>query len=159
MTRSPMLWGAGLVCALGGAIAGTALGSSPVVAPSASAQYYQKHETSSGRHPTAVAELMPDRYPLVTARGTIPVEQLSERGLFSQTRYRALDRQAYVEPASYVAADDAAPGDAQTVESDPEHASAPGPVAAAVRIMDGSQSREFVPATPAAPVGEAVLAL
>ena len=159
MISPPLLWGAGLVCAVGGAIAGTALGSSPVVAASATTEYYQNHETSSGRQPTVTAGVMPDRYPLVTARGTIRVAQLSERGLFSQTRYRVLDRQPYVEPASYVAGNDAAPGEAQTVESDPEHVSAPGMVAAAVRITRDSQPAEFVPGTSASPVGEAVLAL
>lgn len=158
MTRSPMLWGAGLVCALGGAIAGTGLGSSPVAA-SATTEYYQKHETSAGRESTAAVAVMPDRYPLVTARGTVPVEQLSERGLFSQARYRVIDRQAFVEPDSYGAGDYAAPIEDRMVKSAPEQVSGPAPEAAAVRITRGSQAPELVSSTPAAPVGDAVLAL
>ena len=89
MTISPMLLMAVLACALGGAIAGDAVGSSPVTDRSTIETYYQSHTSA----PLGVAELraLPDHYPLVTGRGVVPVAQLSDRGLFSQARYRRLD--------------------------------------------------------------------
>ena len=87
MTKSPMLWGAGLACALGGAIAGNALGSTPVLDRSTVADFYQVHETAE---PTARQGEPPrDHYPLVTPSGTVPVGELAMRGLYSQRRYRA----------------------------------------------------------------------
>ena len=81
MTQAPVLWGAALVCALGGAIAGNALGTTPITDRAALDSYYQMHETGG-----AVGQIenraLPDRYPLVTRSGVVPVEQLSERGLF-----------------------------------------------------------------------------
>lgn len=89
MSRSPMLWGAGLACALGGAVAGTALGSTPILDRPALGTYYQSHETAPGSS-TAEGRVLPDHYPLVTREGTIPVAALADRGLYSQRRYRAL---------------------------------------------------------------------
>lgn len=89
MSQSPMLWGAGLACALGGAIAGTMLGSSPLIAAGTSAVYYQDH-SSDDELKDPEERLLPDHYPLVTRQGTVPVTQLSDRGLFSQARYRAI---------------------------------------------------------------------
>lgn len=89
MTISPMLWGAGLACALGGAIAGNALGSSPVTDRGAIESFYQMHE--SARRNSKGQRALPDHYPLVTRTGVVPVAQLSDRGLFSQRRYRPLD--------------------------------------------------------------------
>ena len=86
MTNSPLLWGAGLACALGGAIAGNALGSTPVADRSAIAMFYQEHATASDGSQDAHA--LPDHYPLVTRSGVVPVTELSERGLFSQRRYQ-----------------------------------------------------------------------
>jgi hypothetical protein len=88
MTKSPMLWGAGLACALGGAVAGNALGSTPVLDRSTIGSFYQSHGTVEGLAPPR--EAPPDHYPLVTRAGTIPVGELSMRGLYSQRRYRAL---------------------------------------------------------------------
>ena len=87
MTKSPVLWGAGLACALGGAIAGNALGSTPPLDHSIVASFYQTHETSE--QPARDNEPLPDHYPLVTKAGTVPVGELSMRGLYSQRRYRA----------------------------------------------------------------------
>lgn len=100
MIRPPILWGVTLACALGGALAGNALGSTPVSDrdPSVPA-FYQSHETYTasaheGRAP-------PDHYPLTTRNGVVPVEQLSDRGLFRQARYRPLHAVA-VYAAAYV---------------------------------------------------------
>lgn len=87
MTRSPMVWGASLACALGGAFAGHAVGSTPVLMPSELETYYQNHESSAGFDNARTA--LPDHYPLVTRAGTVPVAALSDRGLYSQRRYQA----------------------------------------------------------------------
>lgn len=89
MTMSPMPLLAVLACALGGAIAGNAVGSSPVTDRSTVETYYQSHASA----PLDVAEqrALPDHYPLVTGRGVVPVAELSDRGLFSQARYRRLE--------------------------------------------------------------------
>lgn len=89
MIKSPMLWGAGLACALGGAaVAGNALGSTPILDRPTFGSYYQSHDIAEGIE--AAREPLPDHYPLVTRAGTIPVGELSMRGLYSQRRYRAL---------------------------------------------------------------------
>lgn len=150
MSRSPILWGAGLVCALGGAIAGTSLGSSPLVAASATTEYYQQHELSGALMPDARAAAMPERYPLVTPKGTVPVAQLSERGLFSQARYRVVDDQIDTAPAVSPSNRDFAPAETEAYMSEPPEE----PVA--VTITRGSRPPES--AVPA-PVGEDVLAL
>lgn len=86
MTRSSILWGVGLACAVGGAWAGNAVGSAPITDRSMIGMFYQSHETAhvDGRR----QRVLPNHYPLVTRTGTVPVAQLSERGLFSQARYR-----------------------------------------------------------------------
>lgn len=86
MTRSPLLWGIGLACALGGAIAGNALGSIPITDRSVVSTFYQSHETAVAE--PAERGALPDHYPLVTRNGVVPVAELSDRGLFSQARYR-----------------------------------------------------------------------
>lgn len=87
MSKSTVLWGAGLACALGGAVAGNALGSTPVLDRPTIGNFYQMHQTAgeqdTGREP------LPDHYPLVTRSGTVPVAELGMRGLYSQARYRA----------------------------------------------------------------------
>ena len=88
MTKSPMFWGAGLACVLGGAIAGNALGSTPVLDRPTIESFYQTHESGGGQ--LAVREPLPDHYPLVTKAGTVPVGELATRGLYSQARYRAV---------------------------------------------------------------------
>ena len=89
-----MLWGAGLACALGGAVAGNALGSTPPLDRSTIAMMYQSHETAL---PDQVERApLPDHYPLVTRSGIIPVAELATRGLYSQARYRA-----YLQAADY----------------------------------------------------------
>ena len=97
MSKSPMLWGAGLACALGGAIAGNALGSAPVLDRSTVATLYQTHETAEPI--MRDGEMPPDHYPLVTKAGTVPVGELSMRGLYSQRRYRAFAYAADYAPA------------------------------------------------------------
>ena len=107
MTKSPVLWGAGLACALGGAVAGTALGSTPVVDRPIIGTFTQAHDSASLSRGDGAAAL-PDHYPLITRHGTIPVEQLAERGLYSQTRFRGSDAGAEMAMegpgAGYVAA-------------------------------------------------------
>lgn len=99
MTKSPILWGAGLACALGGAVAGTALGSAPVLDRSFLGTYYQAH--NDGAMDSREVRALPDHYPLVTRSGTVPVEQLSERGLFSQARYRSFFAMADSAPVEF----------------------------------------------------------
>lgn len=84
-----MLWGAGLACALGGAVAGTAVGSTPILDRPTLGVYYQSHQAAEHAQDATLRPL-PDHYPLVTREGIVPVAQLSERGLFSQARYRAM---------------------------------------------------------------------
>lgn len=98
MTQSFTMWGAGLACALGAALAGTALGSTPIADRGLIDTFYQGHETA---YPEEPEHRPPDHYPLVTARGTVPVEELSERGLFSQARYRAVFADAGYDAAAY----------------------------------------------------------
>lgn len=95
MTKSPFLWLAGAAGVLGGAVAGNALGSFPVLDKEAVGAFYQSHEDSafSGEAPSAA---LPDHYPLVTRNGTVPVAELANRGLYSQARYRDL-----YQPADY----------------------------------------------------------
>lgn len=86
MPNAPALWGAGLACALGGAIAGNALGSVQPIDRSVLTELYQSHDLSeesafSGSRP-------PDHYPLVTRAGTVPVGELGMRGLYRQARYQ-----------------------------------------------------------------------
>ena len=101
MIKSPMLWGAGLACALGGAVAGNALGSSQPLDRSTIGMLYQSHEMPM-QEPRA-SEPLPDHYPLVTRSGTVPVAELSTRGLYSQARYRALLYAADYGPDEFVA--------------------------------------------------------
>jgi hypothetical protein len=82
-----MLWGAGLACALGGAVAGNALGSTPILDRPAIGSFYQVHDSAEPLSPSR--ERLPDHYPLVTKNGTVPVGELSMRGLYSQKRYRS----------------------------------------------------------------------
>lgn len=98
MTRSPILWGAGLACALGGAVAGNALGSTPVLDRSTIGMFYQQHQTAYAD--PAPRQPLPDHYPLVTKNGTVSVAELSTRGLYSQARYRA-----YLQAADYAEAE------------------------------------------------------
>lgn len=87
MTKSPILWGAALACALGGAAAGSALGSTPVADRSIVGDYYQAHASADADAPPQAH--LPNHYPLVTRQGTVPVAELATRGLYSQARYRA----------------------------------------------------------------------
>ncbi len=88
MTKSPILWGAGLACALGGALAGNAVGSTPVTDRSTIAMFYQSHQTAFADRQGP--RVLPNHFPLVTRSGVVEVAQLSDRGLFSQARYRTL---------------------------------------------------------------------
>ncbi|HEU4820446.1 MAG TPA: hypothetical protein VFS87_04740 [Qipengyuania sp.] len=125
MTRSPMLWGAGLACALGGAIAGNALGSTPVTDRSAITTFYQTHQSAIAAQHDQRA--LPDHYPLVTRSGVVPVAQLADRGLYSQARYSS-----FLAAAGYAADidDDPGPGLEETDPAVSQHA--PPTAAAAV---------------------------
>jgi hypothetical protein len=103
MPASPAVWGALLAAALGGAVAGNALGSAPILDRSTLATYYQEHADSFAQR--IEAERPPDHYPLVTAAGTVPVAELSTRGLYSQARYRAPDYSEHHEAIAFTAAD------------------------------------------------------
>lgn len=140
MTQSPILWGAGLACALGGAIAGNAVGTTPVIDRPASENYYQTHrDTVAGEQRSQV---LPDRYPLLTKSGVVPVEQLSDRGLFSQARYRSFV--AYTapypdDPGPAPAFDEAAPAAFEVEPSDADRhqiAAIPGAVQGPGKIID-----------------------
>jgi hypothetical protein len=98
-----MLWGAGLACALGGAIAGNALGSTPITDRAAIATFYHTHQTATAGRPDQRA--LPDHYPLVTRNGVVPVAQLADRGLYSQARYSS-----FLAAAGYAASIDDDPG-------------------------------------------------
>ena len=102
MTKSPILWGAGLACALGGAVAGNAVGSTPMLDRPTIGSYYQTHESAQN---SSARELLPDHYPLETRDGTVPVAELSDRGLYRQARYRALVHAADYGPAEVAVAD------------------------------------------------------
>lgn len=105
---SPIALGAGLACALGGAVAGNALGSTPIINRSMIETFYQEHEDSA-YEAVSHDDPPPDHYPLITHAGTVPVAELGMRGLYSQARYRALNY-AYgyapdYEPAEFAVAD------------------------------------------------------
>lgn len=86
MTKSPFFWGAGLACAMGGAVAGSALGSTPILDRPTLTSFYASH--ADAQAPGAARDTPPDHYPLVTRAGTVPVGELGQRGLYSQARYR-----------------------------------------------------------------------
>lgn len=90
MMSSPKLWGVGLVCALAGAVAGSAVGSTPMLDRSTIGDLaLVGGGGGGGSGANAVSKaLLPDHYPLVTRQGTVPVAALSTRGLYSQKRYR-----------------------------------------------------------------------
>lgn len=132
MTIALHVLGAGLACAVGGAIAGNALGSAPVLDRSTLTTLYQSHET------VAKAEsdrTLPDHYPLVTRAGTVPVAALSERGLYSQARYRA-----------FMAVDDA-PRQPEPAAWEPENWAEPAPPAPE-QATDEPAFEEAEPAEP-----------
>lgn len=79
------LIGAGVACGLSGAVAGNALGSVSVLDRSTLAAYHQSHGSLDAASP---GRALPDHYPLITRTGIVPVAALSERGLYSQPRYR-----------------------------------------------------------------------
>ena len=132
-----MLWGAGLACALGGAAAGTALGSTPILDRPALGVYYQSHD--GAQIASGDARVLPDHYPLVTRAGTVPVEELSDRGLFSQARYRAIYGVGGYAPAQFA-------------EAEYEPDAAPGPSDASLRIGDPASAPQQPAAAPAAPL-------
>lgn len=91
MMSSPILWGAGLACALVGAVAGSAVGSTPMLDRSTIAELASVGSgggEAGGGASAARNALLPDHYPLVTRQGTVPVAALSTRGLYSQKRYQ-----------------------------------------------------------------------
>ena len=102
MNLSPVFLGTCLACALGGAIAGSSLGSTPVLARAdtdtfAPADVPANYQSVAASEPNQPA---PDHYPLVTPRGTVAIADLSDRGLYSQARYRANDAYVAVRLAS-----------------------------------------------------------
>lgn len=109
MTSVPVLCGAALACALGGAIAGDALGSASPIDRSTLAMLYQSHETAIS---AADEPALPNHYSLVTNGRVVPVAELSDRGLFAQARYR---------PVYYIASHSMAATDLAT---EPDHADA-----------------------------------
>ncbi len=111
MMNSGIVWAASLGCVVAGALAGNALGSAPVTDRSTIEMFYQLHETAyADREDERVP---PNHYPLVTRRGVVPVAQLSDRGLFSQARYRSYDI-----AADYVS-DDPGPGFVDSYDVEP----------------------------------------
>lgn len=143
MTKSPILWGAGLACALGGAVAGNALGSTPILDRPAAEAFYQQHETAYGSETTQ--EALPDHYPLVTREGTVPVAALSDRGLYSQRRYRAFALATEYTPAEAEALSSYEPTPVRYASGDeglavgdpaPPRTAAAGPLPAAVAPLE-----------------------
>lgn len=112
MTNSGILWAASIGCALGGALAGNAVGSTPVTDRSAIEMFYQLHETAYAERQDE--SVPPNHYPLVTRSGVVPVAQLSDRGLFNQARYRSYDI------AADYASGDAGPGFVDSYDVEPE---------------------------------------
>lgn len=112
MTQRPIFLGACLACALGGAIAGTSLGSTPVLSPADAADpansAVAQQAPSATLASSSAVELTSDHYPLVTPRGTVAVADLSNRGLFSQARYRSQDAAVATQLASFDDAGDTA---------------------------------------------------
>lgn len=86
MFNAPALWGAALASALGGAIAGNALGSVQPIDRSVLTEMYQSHPSTTGY--ASGDDRPPDHYPLVTRAGTVPVAELATRGLYRQARYQ-----------------------------------------------------------------------
>ena len=134
MTHSPFLWLAGVACALGGAVAGHALGSAPVIHRPAIERLYQSHDDGAVSDRASYA--LPDHYALVTRNGTVPAAELADRGLYSQERYRDLYATADYEAASHAEADDPDPASRSQYWGDDE----------ALRIGDPALQPEMVPA-------------
>ena len=105
MTKSPMLWGAGLACALGGALTGNALGSAPILNRPAIGGFYQSNGDSAFSEESSGPMPLPNHYALVTRAGTVPVAELAERGLYSQARFRSDYASIDYEAARYAASD------------------------------------------------------
>lgn len=74
-----------MACALCGAVAGNAVGSGPVLHRAVFSSF---EETQASGPPADQTHALPNHYPMATRGGVVPVELLSERGLFSQARYR-----------------------------------------------------------------------
>ena len=105
MTKSPMLWGAALAFALGGAVAGNALGSSPITVKSSIDAVYRSHNDGVLPEQATAPAVLPNHYALVTRDRTVPVAELADRGLYSQARYRAAYASVDYQAARYVASD------------------------------------------------------
>ncbi len=133
MSKFPILLGVGLACALGGAIAGNAVGSIPVTDRSTVEMFYQAHKTATvGQYGQ---RLLPDHYPLVTRDGVVEVARLSDRGLFRQARYRPSNL-----AAGYAAsADEGDPGVAFVEEYSPDSRSAAATAAAPAETVSLAQ--------------------
>lgn len=117
-------------------MAGNALGSTPVLDRATIEAFYQMHDTAG--QDGAEQELLPDHYPLVTRKGTVPVAELGTRGLYSQARYRSYAYADYA-PVEFAAAE------YQPAESSAHYETTD----ASVRIGDpGEPPAEAAPAAP-----------
>lgn len=146
MTMSSILFGAGLACALGGAVIGTGLGSTPIGDRTAVGLYYQTHPSSAGGSPPTEA-LRPDHFPLVTPWGTVPVERLAERGLYSQARYRMLAADPADRDARFAdsGADSHGPGPGSGWIEEPRSPANGGPQTAQFAMLDTADAGSRAP--------------
>jgi hypothetical protein len=110
------------------------LGSTPVLDRPTAGTFYQQHETAYNA--TAEQEALPDHYPLVTRDGVVPVAALSDRGLYSQNRYRAVAYAVDYTPSEAIAQADYEPAPVR-YSSDDEGLSVgdPAPLSRAAAIQ------------------------
>lgn len=143
MTASPIFWCAVAGVAIGGAVAGSELGTSPVLSRSLFGAYYQQHPDAADDGAMTAELPPPDHYPLVTPQGTVPVAALRTRGLYSQARFRA-PAYGIDYPAPEFTSADYTPPDYDDASLTPE--------ATAVALRDGSRQEPITPDPASLPV-------
>lgn len=87
MKISPHLLVAAAVVAVGGAVGGSAIGDSPIIARSSQDSLPEAQVATAPQSPRKAAERPPNQYPLQTDEGTIPVAELALHGRYRDTAH------------------------------------------------------------------------
>ncbi|MXO97256.1 hypothetical protein GRI34_12595 [Erythrobacter aquimaris] len=87
MKISPHLLVAAALVAVGGAVGGSAIGDSPIIARSSQDSLPEAQIAFAPQTPRQASERPPNQYPLQTADGTIPVAELALHGRYRDTAH------------------------------------------------------------------------
>ena len=87
MKISPHLLVAAAVVAVGGAVGGSAIGDSPIIARSSQDSLPEAQVAFVPQTPRQASERPPNQYPLQTDEGTIPVAELALHGRYRDTAH------------------------------------------------------------------------